>query len=213
MKISRREQLAIVLAAQRAPGDKVAAIGAAQLTEHHMRQTNNAQQAAKDARYVAIGITTMAVKNGLQPKMFSRAVAEVACELLILTKKMLVTDAPIWIDTVEGRPEAIESPEYKAAIAIARAAMHQHVIDMCPRCGGKKEIPDHDLPEQDGRQPMKMCPDCNGTGKRNYSDTEAADSLKGHVARQHVRNRINEAIEIIQLDETIAIRHWAEVLK
>ena len=213
MKISRREQLAIVLAAQRAPGEKVAAIGAAQLAEHHMRQTNSAQQAAKDARYVTIGMTTMAVKNGLQPRLFARAVAEIACEILIVTKKMLVTDAPIWIETVESRPAVIESPEYKAAIAIARAALRQHVIDMCPTCQGKKEVPAHDLPEIIGGQPMKLCGDCNGTGKRKYSDDECGDALKGHVARHHARDRIDRALEIIQLAETIAIRHWSEVLK
>ncbi len=188
-------------------------IGAAQLAEHHMRQSNDARQAAKDARYVGIGVTTMAVKNGLQPRLFARAVAEIACEILIVTKKMLVTDAPIWIETVESRPAVIESPEYKAAIAIARAALHQHVIDMCPTCQGKKEVPDHDLPELEGRQPMKLCGDCNGTGKRKYSDDECGDALKGHVSRKHARQQIDRALEIIQLAETIAIRHWSEVFK
>jgi hypothetical protein len=155
----------------------------------------------------------MAVKNGLQPRLFARAVAEIACEILIVTKKMLVTDAPIWIETVESRPAVIESPEYKAAIAIARAALHQHVIDMCPTCQGKKEVPDHDLPELEGRQPMKLCGDCNGTGKRKYSDDECGDALKGHVSRKHARQQIDRALEIIQLAETIAIRHWSEVFK
>jgi hypothetical protein len=211
--ISRREQLAIVLAAERAPGDRVAAIGAAQLQEHHMRQTDNAQQAARDARWVAIGMTTMSVKNGLQPRLFARAVAEIACEILIVTKKITVMEAADWIDIVEKRAECLTHPDYIAAHVVARAALHQHIIDMCPTCQGKKEIPDHDIPDLNGVQPMKMCGDCNGTGKRKYSDDECGDALKGFVGRKHAREQINDALEIIQRCEVTAIRHWARVLR
>lgn len=213
MKISRREQLAIVLAAERAPGDGVAAVGAAQLHEHHMRQCNDAQQAARNARWVAIGMTTLAVKNGLQPRLFSRAVAEIACEMLIAKKHMNVINAADWIDIVEKRAECLTHPVYVAAHAVARAALHQHVIDMCPTCGGKKEIPDHDIPDLNGVQPMKMCPDCNGTGKRRYTDEECADAVIGHVDRKHAREQINDALETIQRCEVMAIRHWSKILK
>lgn len=192
MRISTREQLSTVLAGNRSPGDRVAAIGAAQLFEHHMRQSEQSNQAARDSRYVSIGMTTMAVKNGLRATLFERAIDEVADEYL----------------------QAIKTPiSESAARTVSRAALHQHILDMCQTCHGKKEVPDHDVPHLEGAQPMKTCPSCEGTGKRTYSAAESADALNGAVDRSQARASIDKCLEIIQRAERLAIRHWAMVLK
>lgn len=60
---------------------------------------------------------------------------------------------------------------------IASWAVQEWVIDFCPSCSGKCEVPMHLEQSIEGRQPMKQCPTCRGTGKRRYSDEERKEAL------------------------------------
>lgn len=60
---------------------------------------------------------------------------------------------------------------------IARWAVYEWVIDLCPTCSGAKVVPDHNLKHLEGVQPMKECGTCAGTGKRRYSDQERTEAL------------------------------------
>ena len=190
MKPNRREKLSIVLAADRSPREAVAAVGLAQMFAHHIRQTEDANRAMRQARYVSLGMTTLALKNGNRSGLWKRAVADVASELIL--SRHTTTD--------------------KMAESVARATLHEHIIDMCPTCQGKKETPDHDLPNLLGVQPMKMCGTCTGTGTRTYTNEERVTALNGQVEARHARDRINEALDLIQSCERLAIAHWAKVL-
>lgn len=59
---------------------------------------------------------------------------------------------------------------------VSRWAIHEWAIDFCAACSGKKEVPAH-FEQIEGRQPMKPCQACAGTGKRRYSDQERAEAL------------------------------------
>lgn len=86
---------------------------------------------------------------------------------------------------------------------IAAWALQEHVIDMCPRCTGRGEVPQF-ADQGDGYQPMLPCDPCNGTGKRRYSDAERIGATGGkhaeHFERAH--EYITRAVHLA--DETAA---------
>jgi hypothetical protein len=60
---------------------------------------------------------------------------------------------------------------------VARWAVQEWAIDLCPTCKGAKVVPDHDAKGLEGVQPMKPCCECGSTGKRRYSDAERVEAL------------------------------------
>jgi hypothetical protein len=60
---------------------------------------------------------------------------------------------------------------------IASVAMDELAIDMCEACAGAGEMPDHNLQQLEGRQPMKVCPTCMGSRRRRYNDDQRITSL------------------------------------
>ena len=191
---NRKERLIQTLSATGAPRDNVAAVGMAQSISHHARQVENAQRAVKQAALVALGMDTLALKHGLRPDIHRRAVERLSAEIF-------------------PRLGYIAQDSERLAVSddLARAALQEHVVDMCPSCKGAKEIPD--FAEREGMQPMKMCPACNGTGGRAYSDEERAEALAQPLDSKVVQFSFRASIEIIQTAEKMAIQHWAEVLK
>lgn len=190
MKAGRKEQLSIVLSGNQSPRDAVAAVGLAQMFAHHVRQTEDANKAARKARCVSMGMTTLALKNGNRSRLWKEAVTEIAATLA-------------W----RGRAKA-----GAMADTIARAALQEHIIDICPACQGKKETPDHDVPNLLGVQPMKSCRTCIGTGLRTYTNEERVIALNGQVDARHCRDKINEALALIRECEKLAVEHWVKVL-
>ncbi len=191
---NRKERLIQTLSATGAPRDNVAAVGMAQSISHHARQVENAQRAVKQAALVALGMDTLALKHGLRPDIHRRAVERLATELFVTMG---------YIEQVDERQSVADD--------LARAAIQEHVVDMCPSCKGAGEVPD--FADREGLQPMKKCPACNGTGGRSYSDDERAESIEQPKDSKVIRFDFPRAIIIIQTAEKMAIQHWTEVMK
>jgi hypothetical protein len=82
---------------------------------------------------------------------------------------------------------------------IARCALMEWVFDSCPTCKGAKEIPNYS--DTEGRQPMKPCTECHGTGLRHYGDQERAEVLgEAHAKAMGV------AHTVISWGESLAVR-------
>lgn len=60
---------------------------------------------------------------------------------------------------------------------VAKHAIVEWMIDMCPTCSGAQEIRDQSGVE--GLQRMKPCPECYQTGLRRWSDQERVEALGG----------------------------------
>ena len=191
--MSLKERLTRTLSAVGTPRENVAAVGMAQSVSHHLRQVENAQRAVKQAALVTLGMRTMALKYANRSDIYQDAVERLSQELLGPLK---------YID---------EAERTEIARDLARAALQEHVIDMCPTCKSSGEIPDCD--QKEGMQPMKMCPTCAGTGGRAYSEAERALSLDQDINGKVVRYGFRAAIEIIQQAEKMAREHWIQVLK
>lgn len=89
--------------------------------------------------------------------------------------------------------------------AVARWAIQEWAIDVCPSCLGAKEMKAHDI---EGAQPMLICVTCSGTGKRRYSDQERLDALGGEFDRA-----MNIAHGIIGRAEQLAVQRAKELLE
>lgn len=96
--------------------------------------------------------------------------------------------------------------------SIARWAIQEWALDLCPVCKGATEIPDHSLPEREGRQPMKCCPGapigCGGTGRRRYTDAERVEAMG-----QAFDKAMAVAHSIIGRSESIAVKQAKEMLE
>jgi hypothetical protein len=74
-------------------------------------------------------------------------------------------------------------PTVKAADRVARWVIVERVHENCPTCKGKMEIPDTErmagrvFAEGDGAIPMRVCPECKGTGKHRYTNAERIDGM------------------------------------
>jgi hypothetical protein len=95
---------------------------------------------------------------------------------------------------------------------VAVQAVMENAIDICPLCKSAKEIPDHDAPELEGRQPMKCCPPspigCGGTGKRRYTDEERAEAMGDTFPRA-----MSEAHDMLATAEALAVDLGKRILR
>lgn len=144
------------------PVDRVTAMAA--------MQNQRAHEAENAAAMRSLGQAIIAFKYSNRADMRDEAVQKLADQLHKIRK-------------LEMRPGL--------RMKIAGWALQEHVIDMCPRCQGAKEVQMH--ADAEGYQPMMPCPPmpegCSGTGKRRYSDAEriaATGAAHGdHFARAH----------------------------
>lgn len=101
-------------------------------------------------------------------------------------------------------------PNAEMRIRIARQAVMEHIVDFCPTCKGTGEIPDQEGLE--GAQRMKPCPECQGHGKRRYSDRERLDAL-GVKSVREVDRWMAEAMGFIAQAEHEAVRTAKRLLE
>lgn len=73
------------------------------------------------------------------------------------------------------KPKAYPFKSMQACGWLAAVACDELASPQCPTCSGAAEIKMRE--DVDGKQPMIICPGCNGTGKRNYKIDERIDSL------------------------------------
>lgn len=101
-------------------------------------------------------------------------------------------------------------------LKISLYAVQERIADFCPRCHGKKEIPD--TPGLDGAQRMKPCPPdpegCGGSGVRRYSDHERKEALglEMHDYRR-VERFLNDALGLLNSAEASAVRSARRLLE
>lgn len=125
--------------------------------------------AARESKLASLGVSWYALKGANRADMREDCVTKLA-ELL-------------W--SVKPKPPEV------MRVKIARWAIQESLIDMCPHCKGAKEVPAQD--GLDGAQRMKPCPPdpvgCGGTGLRRYSDRERVEGLEidGAQLAQHQR--------------------------
>lgn len=209
--LSTREKVAIVLASDRAPDLGIAALGAAQSVKIH-EQHAKADKAAREAHYVMIGRATISARDANRAEFYHRAVATVAAEILILKKRI----APMMFEEVahhiELHPSAFVAPDHVAAIAAAGQAMYEHTWGVCPVCVGRGEVPDHEQPNLEGRQPMKVCPECGGSKKRTFTDEDRMRQIGSRIDKRHIRDWLDLAEMVIQRAESITQKHYIEQL-
>lgn len=98
-------------------------------------------------------------------------------------------------------------------VRVAAWSIQEWVVDQCPTCTGRKQIPDHDIQGLEGRQPMKPCPTCSGTGRRRYEDAERAEALGDSVYSGKLDRALSAAHGIIGYAERLAIRSAKELLE
>lgn len=91
---------------------------------------------------------------------------------------------------------------------IARWAVMEHAIDLCPTCAGAREVPTH--AQVVGQQPMKICPTCIGTGKRHYSDSERIEAMGRAFGRemQEAHRLIAEAVSLAHQMGMRMLERW-----
>jgi hypothetical protein len=212
-RIDRREELSLALVSAKLNTTKIAAVGAAKNVDAWAQKLDSAQRAAYMAHMVSIGMTFLALRNGLASHLHKRAVAELAGELLIRHRRIIATDFEFWVDESIRHGEKIQSPDHLSAVAVARQAIQEHIIDVCPTCSGRGEVPDHDVEHLDGPQPMKLCDTCGGSGSRRYSTDERKQALSASVDHRRVNDRLDEAIQVIRNAESYAIEAWAQQMK
>jgi rubrerythrin len=211
-RLSTREMVAVLLASDRAPDLGIAALGAAQSVKIQ-EQHGKADKAANEAHYVMIGRATISARDANRPEFYDRAVAVIAAEILLLKKRIAPMAFEEAAHHIELHQSAIVAPEYVAAVAAAGQAMYEHVWGVCPVCVGRGEVPDHEHTDLEGRQPMKVCPECGGSKKRNFNDEDRAKRVGGKIDRRHLRDWLELAETVIRRAESITQRHYIEQLK
>lgn len=83
---------------------------------------------------------------------------------------------------------------------VARWAVREWGIDLCPRCKGAGKTPDFVVPIE-GKQPMSECVDCWGSGKRRYTDAERTEAMGQLFAKA-----LDEAHSLIAWAESLAVQ-------
>lgn len=205
-----RLALAVAQTAQDAPRDAIAALGAIQTQAHNLRLIEKPADAPKRRRLVAIGANSHALKYSGRAELHPAVMAAVAGELMVKYGHLPEIGLISWVENATRNHRRIEIKSQLYWLAIARQAITEHIIDMCESCSGSGEVPDG--PGREGAQPMKTCETCAGTGKRHYSSQARDLALAGFV-HKHGRDRIQEALELIQAAELLAYRDWKRKVK
>lgn len=152
-------------------------------------QVKNADRAARQSHLASLGVSLIAVKAANRADEYARAVAKLA--------QMV-------------RREARPRPSNTICLSVSRQAIQEYVVDFCPTCSGKGEVPD--LEGLEGAQRMKPCPECGGHGKRRYSDSERAEAI-GAENEKRAAYLISRANYLISMAEDEAIRGARRLLE
>lgn len=171
--------------------DRVAALGMAQTSAHHMRQVENANRAAREAYKVTLGRHVIAFRQANDPKAHPRVL------------HMLTIEMAERLKYIENKAQRIWT-----ARAVARQAIQEHVIDICPVCVGKAEIPAQ--VGVIGRQVWMKCTTCNGDGKRKYTVFERGRELFCKPNDVIARRKVDQAIEIMKEAEGLAVNSFID---
>lgn len=97
--------------------------------------------------------------------------------------------ADYYLTAVRQLGQALAWRKIKNRGAVAKQAITEYVVDMCPSCLGAKEL-------ADDRGVTRPCASCNQTGKRKYHDEERGIPGKA----------MSEAHSLISLSVSIAVR-------
>lgn len=93
----------------------------------------------------------------------------------------------------------------KERLRIARWALVEYSMPFCPTCRGATESPNHE--DVEGRQPMRQCPSCSGTGLRRFSDSERREAMGDPF-----KHAMSVAHLILSTSESSAMRGYAQWL-
>lgn len=194
-----REALASVLAGlsslqeddfRERPVDRLHALASAQVS--------NYTRTEREAHLAALGKSWIALRDALR-----------ADELPAVVEGLIV--CLMWT-----RPK----PTVKAANRAARWTIVERVQENCPTCKGKMQIPDLEkmggriFAEGDGAVPMRVCPECNGTGKHRYSNRERIEGLGIEAGELHKYSRLLSDAEMwLSQAESQAIRSTVRLLE
>lgn len=172
--------------------DRVAALGMAQSVPHHERQVENANRARLESYRCRVGRHAIAFRQANDQKSHPALVNDLAY-------------------LVNARLGYIENPALRlwSAKKIARQAIVERVIDICHRCTGKGEVK-VGLEKVIGRQSMTVCPVCNGERKRIWTNGERAESMKLEPNDIRVREKVDQAVEILIACEKSIQAHFKE---
>lgn len=164
------------------PVDRLHALASAQI--------KNARRTAREAHLSSLGVSLIALKSANRADELSRAISRLA-------------DCLGWI-----KPR----PTSAMRLRIARQAINEYVIDYCPTCQGRGEVPDQDGLE--GAQRMKPCPECGGHGKRRYSDAERMSGLEVERAQYAQAERwLCEGLAFMAIAEAEAVKTARKLLE
>ena len=150
------------------------------------KQVERATSAEREAILCSLGVELMRFKHS------NVAAARLDAEDLLAL-------ALVW------RPKLELSGRQRARVA--RWAVHEWAIDLCPACQGAMQVPDHDSPRE-GAQPMKPCCECASTGKRRYTDEERIEALGAAFDEA-----MSEAHEFIASAEALAVGRARKMLE
>lgn len=121
--------------------------------------------------------------------------------------------APARLDAEDVLAAALEWKPWlnlsgRERMRVARWAVQEWAIDLCPKCKGAKVVPGHDMKELEGVQPMVPCGDCRATGKRRYTDEERVEAMG-----KAFNAAMDEAHAIIAWAESLAIQRGKKMLE
>jgi hypothetical protein len=174
--------------------NRLAAIAAMQMPEvHRGALTKSANEANYDSKLCALGRDFVAAKAGNS----QNAAREARLKLVSLLQTKADIRSDYWADV------------------ICDAAVKEALFNVCAPCSGKGEIPDHDQPELEGRQPMKSCPTCVGSRKRRYTREERFTMLgmkPDHPDARRYMEAIGTAKGILADAERMAVATYEKLL-
>lgn len=143
--------------------------------------------AARGSALSSLGVCLIGLKTANRPDEYSRSI-----EYLTFFLK-------------HSKPR----PPLLTREAVATQAIREWLIDFCPVCHGKGETEAQE--GQEGAQRMKSCPECQGHGKRRYSDMERRATIAGK--RHEIERWMADALATISQAEAQAQRTAVQLLE
>jgi hypothetical protein len=170
------------------PVDRLTALARAEgpVERRSMSQCERGDHAAQESFLCSLGGDLIAFKFGNRAP--SKSEAEVKLAIALGWKQY----------GLKLKPAQLER--------IARCALMEWALDLCLTCRGAKEIPNYQ--DVDGAQPMKVCPECSGTGLRRYSDSERTEAMGEAYAKA-----MGWAHSLIAQSEALCVRLTRERLE
>ena len=137
------------------PVDRLHALAAAQRKETYSGE----KDAAARAYLASLGVDLIRLKLANVPRAYAPCVERLTVALMWRGKVLRLDD--------ESAPK------------VAAQCIQEFVVDFCPTCSGRGEVPDKERGDgRDGAVPMKQCPTCNGAGVRRYTDDERREAVE-----------------------------------